>query len=277
MQNCAHKKTVDISIVILTWNSIHHIEKCIESIFSDLYETQYSFEIFIVDNGSKDGTANLIEKISCQKGFCIVPIYLNRNTGTTYSRNLALKRAKGKYICIMDSDVVLQGGTLAELIGVLNDEPSAGMVAPRLVYRDGRLQKSTDNFPTALSKIRRYFWLRQIEKQESQRGGQEHLVPVDYAISALWMMKREVLEKVGLLDERIFYAPEDVDYCLRVWMAGYSIFYDPQIWAIHDAREISRGIRINRATLKHANGLLYYFKKHGYFFRRPRWAEFSKL
>ena len=111
-----------------------------------------------------------------------------------------------------------------------------------------------------------------IEKQESDKYIKQEQYPVDYAISAFWMLKREAMEKVGLLDENIFYAPEDVDYCLRIWKAGYQIFYAPQIWSIHNAREISRGAKINSSTIKHLQGLLYYFRKHRYLFQSPQRA-----
>ncbi|MCK4486712.1 MAG: hypothetical protein KAU38_08130 [Desulfobacterales bacterium] len=78
-----------------------------------------------------------------------------------------------------------------------------------------------------------------------------------------------MLQVIGLLDEKIFYAPEDVDYCLRTWRVGYKVLYDSRVSAIHHAREISRGIRINRATISHIKGLLYYFMKHKYMLRRP--------
>lgn len=267
MQNCAETK--DISFVILSWNSANHIGDCIKSIFSDLDCGERSFEVFVVDNGSTDGTVALIEEMRRKRDSCLFPICLEKNTGTTYSRNLALRRAKGKYICIMDSDVRLQKGTLGGLIQVLESESSAGLVAPKLVYTDGKWQKSTDDFPTVFTKIRRYFWLRKIEKQESKACKTEKPVPVDYAISAFWVLKKEVLEKIGLLDENIFYAPEDVDYCLRIWLGGYKVLYSPGNQAIHDAQEISRKRTLNRSTIEHIKGLLYYFHKHKYIFRRP--------
>ena len=216
-----------------------------------------------------DGTVALIEEMRREKASCLFPIYLDKNAGTTYPRNLALKRAKGKYICVMDSDVVLQNGTLAGLIQVLEGESSAGLVAPKLVYPDGRWQKSTDSFPTAFAKIRRYFWLRKIEKRESKVCKTENPVPVDYAISAFWVLKKEVLEKIGLLDENIFYAPEDVDYCLRIWLGGYKVLYSAGNQATHAAQEISRKRKLNRSTVMHIKGLLYYFYKHKYIFRKP--------
>ena len=91
--------------------------------------------------------------------------------------------------------------------------------------------------------------------------------PVDCAISAFWMMPAHVQEEVGLLDEKIFYSPEDIDYCIRVWKAGYRIDYLPGVSMVHDAQEISRakGFTINAFTLSHAKGLIYLFFKHKYF------------
>jgi GT2 family glycosyltransferase len=82
-------------------------------------------------------------------------------------------------------------------------------------------------------------------------------------------LKKEVLKNVGLLDENIFYAPEDVDYCLRIWLAGYKVVYNSEVSAIHHAQEISRGLKINRATINHIKGLAYYFKKHKYILKCP--------
>jgi len=80
---------------------------------------------------------------------------------------------------------------------------------------------------------------------------------------------------VGLLDEKIFYSPEDVDYCIRVWKAGFDIRYLPKYEIIHDAQEISRakGIRINFFTLSHIKGLLYLFLKHRYLFSGKKFSK----
>lgn len=266
---------MDVSFVILTWNSERYIVKCLHSLLVALRDKPYRYEIFIIDNGSNDGTVSILNSFQTTSPEQFFPIYLEKNTGTTYSRNLALKQAKGQYICILDSDVEVSSETLAELSRTLEQHPQIGMVAPKLLYPNGKLQKSTDDFPTILTKARRYIFLKAMEAREHALAVETAQSPamlreVDYAISAMWLLKREVLDKVGLLDENIFYAPEDVDYCLRIWQAGYTIVYNPNVACIHHTQEISRGLKLNKALLSHIYGLAYYFWKHHYLFRRPK-------
>jgi GT2 family glycosyltransferase len=93
---------------------------------------------------------------------------------------------------------------------------------------------------------------------------------VDYAISAFWLMRRDLIELTGPLDERIFYAPEDVDFCLRVWLKGRRVVYRPDLEVVHDAKEQSRSLRGLLFTWRDLQGLLYYFRKHGYAFSTDR-------
>jgi len=260
---------MDLSFVILTWNSEKQIKKCLRSIFDDLYGKGLMFEIFIVDNGSTDDTVQIVELVGQDYPEHISIILLEKNMGTTYSRNIALKRAKGRFIVTMDSDVEVHPGVIITLIEIIRQNDEIGIIAPRLEYADGRLQKSTDVFPTVFTKFYRYFFLKLTERKEHRAPDIAEIIEVDYAISAMWVLRRELLETVGYLDEKIFYSPEDVDYCMRVWKAGWKIAYTPMVSCIHHAQEISRGIKINRATLHHIQGLLYYFFKHNCLIVRP--------
>jgi len=259
---------MQISVIILCWNSQQHIRECLTSLLASLSGDFEQFEIFIVDNGSNDQTLKIIDEYVCNNPKTIKPILLNSNTGTTYSRNLALKQATGDFIAVLDSDVIVPQGIFQDLLDSLTISPEIGMVVPKLVYGNGKFQKSTDDFPTLLKKLRRYFFLKNIEQVEGDLIDSDSK-PVDYAISAFWLFKKEVLAKVGLLDEKIFYAPEDVDYCLRIWKAGYKIIYVPSCEVIHDAQEISRGFKLNKAFREHLKGLFYYFVKHRYWCKKP--------
>lgn len=260
---------MNISFIILTWNSERHIKNCLKSILCTVSQQEYLYEIFVVDNGSTDNTREILASMVNAHNGIIKPIFFNHNIGTTFSRNQALKVASGQYLCILDSDVIVHPNSIQQLINALKSSPEIGLIAPRLLYADGRLQKSTDDFPTILTKIIRFFFLKQQEAKEAKNPSQKKASYVDYAIAAFWVFPRKILEDVGLLDENIFYAPEDVDFCLRIWEAGYCIKYDPVVSSTHDAQEISRGFKVNKALLEHTKGLFYFFKKHRYFIKKP--------
>lgn len=267
---------IDVSFVILTWNSERYIETCLQLLLRDSEESAYAAEMFVVDNGSSDTTVALLQRFQAEHPDRIFPILLDHNTGTTYSRNLALKQTRGRYICVMDSDIEITPGAISALLNTLQTHDRVGLVVPKLLYPNGNLQKSTDMFPTISRKVYRYFFLKRLEQREHAHYARERqntaLHEVDYAISAVWMLKRSVLEQVGLLDERIFYAPEDTDYCLRIWKAGFSIACDPNVTCVHHTQEISRGLRINKALFSHIKGLAYYFWKHKYCLTPPTFA-----
>lgn len=260
---------MDISVIILTWHSKEHIELCVSSLLGSLQRSRFSYEIIIVDNGSTDGTKTILEGLTRNFANNVKAVYLDKNTGTTFPRNIALKQAVGDYLAIIDSDVEVSFGIFELLISKLRSNPSIGLIAPKLVYPNGSLQKSTDKFPTLFTKIKRFVFLKQIEKADETILKEDVAREVDYVISAFWLFPRKILKDVGYLDEKIFYAPEDVDYCIRVWQHNYKIIYEPSVSAIHYAREISRGYKLNKATREHVKGLLYYFVKHRYLIKRP--------
>ena len=253
-----------ISAVILSYNSERHLESCLDSLLAALQGLPERSEILVVENGSRDRSADILRRYQDRHPDTVKGLFQDRNLGTTASRNLALRRAAGRYILILDSDVVVPAGTLERLLDYLESHERCGLVAPRLVYPDGRPQLSVDRFPTLWRKLARLVSLKRLERNLSDRGAEPGPREVDTAISAFWLLRRDILTEVGPLDERFFYAPEDVDYCLSIWLSGYSVVYEPRVDAVHDAQELSRGRRVNRFTLHHALGLLRYFLKHGY-------------
>jgi GT2 family glycosyltransferase len=228
----------------------------------------------VLDNGSSDDTGALLRRLAAADPDHVIPRYVPENLGTTRSRNMLCAAAQGDYLCIMDSDVELSAGVTEALVAMLNGSRThLGIVVPRVCYPNGAWQKSFDRFPTILDKVDRFFRLRGIEARQG-RELERVTDPfyVDYAISAFWLMRRDLFDTVGMLDEHIFYALEDVDFCLRVWQAGHRILYVPSVSVVHHSQEISRGLNLTRAKFSHIKGLIYYFLKHRYLLRRP---EFS--
>lgn len=258
-----------ISTVILSYNSIEPIKRCLDDLIAALSNFEEESEIFIVDNGSKDGSVELIkqyEKTHKESNpELIKPIFFEENTGTTFSRNAALKKSTGKYILVLDSDAYINQEAIKTLINYLENNNDVGMAVPRLLYRSGNFQLSCDVFPTLIHKFKRFLFLKKMESKPHPLQSASEPTNVDYAISACWMLTRAAVNKTGLFDEKIFYSPEDVDYCLRVWEQGYKITYIPSATVIHDAQELSRGFKLSKFHFSHLKGLFYLMNKHSYF------------
>jgi GT2 family glycosyltransferase len=262
---------MDISFIILSWNSEQYLDRCLASIQESLRENKYSYEILVLDNGSIDGSKKLLRDISKGNPSQIIPYFENNNIGTTRSRNKMFTDASGDYLCVMDSDVELSRGVLDILVPMLQEKRELGIVVPKILYPSGKWQKSFDKFPTIIDKINRFFRLRSIERLEALEVCEATAsFYIDYAISAFWLMRKDILKYVGTLDENIFYSPEDIDFCLRTWKTGYRILYVPYVSVRHHTQEISRGFKINKAKLSHTIGLCYFFLKHRYLLRRPK-------
>jgi GT2 family glycosyltransferase len=259
-----------LSIIILTWNSKDYIEKCLDSIYRFIKDI--SFEVIVVDNASIDGTIEILDEYKL-KNKNLKCIFLNKNHGTTYPRNLAIKKANGDYVLFLDSDTEL----VMDIENLLNDFDkfeNVGAVAPRLIYRNGTIQPNCKKFPVLHEKILKYLSgvfekignSLELYNRYIYSVNFKNIIPVDYCISAGLLTKRDILEDVGLFDEAIFYAPEDVDLCLRMWLKGYKVLYDPNVKIIHYTQRISK--RNLKIGISHFKGLIYYFFKHGYFFSR---------
>jgi GT2 family glycosyltransferase len=261
---------IDISFVILTWNSEKYLHRCFGSIIAKCQSEKISFEILVVDNGSNDSSVDVFGRYQNDYPQNFVFILLSENTGTTYSRNQGLKRAKGNFICILDSDTELGDGRLSHVFNLLKEDKGIGIIAPRLEYPDGTVQNSVKKFPTfwhKLSKLPKALLKIPVPNQDFYVGfpfATQRFV--DSAISACWFFRRDLVETIGLLDEKIFYAPEDLDYCLRVGKAGYRILYLPKFTVIHHTQQISHKKPLSKVSISHFGGLIYYFRKHGGWF-----------
>ena len=141
----------------------------------------------------------------------------------------------------MDSDTELGVGRLTEVINRLSSDIRVGMIAPRLLLPDGTIQNSVKRFPTMLNKLMKLprivcgVCTKNSDFYEGFPFREER--EVDTAISACWFFRKELLQKVGYLDEKIFYAPEDLDYSLRVWQVGCSLLYFPAFTVLHHTQQ----------------------------------------
>lgn len=257
-----------IAFVILTWNSERYIDNCLRSIFA---LERYNRQIYLVDNGSADQTVSIIHRWMAAPGPA-VKIHLIKNAknmGTTCSRNAALKQIGPdvSYVCILDSDTEVNAAAIDLLVRELADHPDYGIVGPQLVSEDGRVQQSGRNIPTLPEKLAKGIPVRAFQRigeklAEPDAASKTAPYPVGYLMSACWLMRRGLLDEAGLLDEHIFYAPEDAEYCIRVWKSGYKVMYCPQVSIKHAWQRISRQKLVSRMNWEHIKGLAYMFSKH---------------
>lgn len=257
-----------IAFVVLAWNSEAYIQRCLNSIlgFGDI-----STYVHVVDNGSTDSTVSLLREY---KGDERVRVdCLPTNMGTTISRNIALRCVpeSADFVCILDSDTQVNEAAFTTMMAALRSDRTIGVLGPTMRNSAGDVQLSGRNLPSAKVKLLKALPLRRMSEHGSRLeiptapivGG---LQDVDYLLSACWLMPKKVVDVVGFLDEKIFYAPEDVDYCVRVHRAGYRVVRCHHASILHEYQRISKKKLLSRMNVEHIKGLAYYFSKYGYLF-----------
>jgi len=264
---------LDISFVLLTWNSEKDIVACLESVTNTCFNEKLNYEILILDNGSSDSTRRLL-KNSMNENENIKCDYLESNSGTTLSRNILLKKVNAEYVFILDADTEIKNGSLLEAIQFLKNNPDIGLIAPKLWLNDHAIQHSVKKFPTLNEKLYKIRKILSLGKYNTSDFYDDFpfskIQEVDTAISAAWIFPKTILDKVGFLDEKIFYAPEDIDYSLRIWKAGFKIVFYPYFELLHKTQQITHSRPFSKISFSHFKGLFYYFYKHGYWFSRKK-------
>lgn len=258
-----------VAFIILSWNSQHYISNCLDAVLCCNSITPL---VLVVDNGSTDKTSAILQQYEVDHSE-IICTFLPENFGTTVSRNLALKNlpSDASYVCILDSDTVINDQALATMIQVLEQNPDIGIVGPTMMNSAGATQLSGRNLPSLGIKLRKAAPLKGLQDEGAQMEVPntpvvQDMQDVPYLLSACWLMPVSTINTVGFLDENIFYAPEDVDYCLRVWQAGLRVVRCWNAQIIHEYQRLSHKKLFSKTNKEHLKGLVYYFKKHHYLF-----------
>jgi GT2 family glycosyltransferase len=269
-----YDNNITISFVILSWNSAKYLQRCFDSIIYKCLNEHIIFEVIIIDNGSSDLSCEIISDYQKRYPEYFKLIKLDSNKGTTSTRNMGLKQSRGRFICILDSDIELKKGSLTAVFNRFTSDNNIGMIVPQLLLPDGSVQNSVKHFPTLYNKLLKI--PRIIMGIKTKHRDFYDDFPfieernVDTAISACWFFRRELLHSVGYLDENIFYSPEDLDYSLRVWKKGKIILYYPDFVLVHHTQQITHKKPFSKTSVSHFLGLIYYFCKHGGWVVRPR-------
>ena len=220
---------MDLSIVIVNWNTRALLLDCLRAIFSTI--NRLSFEVWLVDNASSDGSIDAV-----RSGYPEVCIIQNQeNVGFAAANNRALGKIHGRYAMLLNTDAVLTQGAVERLFDFMERNPEAGMAGGQLLNGDGTLQNSTASFPDFLSVMFNESLLRILMPGKySAKGNHQHEpVEIDSIIGACLVVRKKAIEQVGLLDERFFFFFEETDWALRMKRNGWRIFFVPHAKIYH--------------------------------------------
>lgn len=241
-----------LSIVVLTCNQCDTTMRLCQSLTHWL-SGRDDVELIIVDNGSTDATASRIEEWIKTHGLTQVTFMpLAVNKGVAAGRNTGIKHATGKYIMLLDNDTLACGETFDALVTHLEKNPRCGVAAPALYSPDGELQASAKPYPTPRIKLMHLLSPHHNLAVERRHASSPHPY---YVIGACQMFPRAILGTVGLLDEGMFYGPEDCEFCLRVRLAGYTVDYRSDLHLVHDWRRVTRRSPLGWLGRRHAAAL----------------------
>lgn len=241
---------MDISICIVSFNTRELLRDCLKSIFSS--PARHTFEVIIADNASTDGSLEMLAQEYPQ----VRVIQNPTNLGYTLPMNQVLQLAAGRFLMQLNPDTVLLPGLLDSLSDFLDSHPEVGICTPKVLNRDGSLQKQCRRsaarpwdavtYVLGLSALfpksrlfGRYLLTYLPEDQTSE---------VEAVSGSCMLIRREVIDQIGYLDEQFFAYQEDADFCFRAREAGWKIYYYPQAQVIHyggrggSRREPYRGI-----------------------------------
>lgn len=216
---------VKISVVIVSYNSQGFIEKCINSVLKNLSEKS---EVIVLDNASNDKTVDILKKF----GSKIKLINSGKNLGFAKGNNLATKEAVGKYLFFLNPDTELEKPIFDELVDFYEKELDIGIVAPKLIMQDDKVQASVKRLPTLWGAFNEYILGTKNSYQEYVPN-EDKPQEVEMAYGAAWLIKKDLFNKLGGFDEKFFLYYEDVDFCRRVRKNNKKIYYYPKVLIKH--------------------------------------------
>ncbi|MDF2857244.1 MAG: glycosyl transferase family 2 [Neobacillus sp.] len=263
---------MDLSIIIVNYNTTELTLNCLQSVFD--IKTHYQYEVILIDNGSRDDSISLVEELYPQT----ILIKNEHNVGFSRANNQGIRVAGGQYILLLNSDTTVEPSTLETMINFMDIHPEVGASGCKVVLPDGLLDKSCRRgFPTPLTT---FYYVSGLSKlfPTSPRFNSYHMeylsedaaYPIDCLVGAFMMVRREVVDQVGLLDERFFMYFEDTDWCYRIKEAGWLNYYYPMTKITHFKRGSSRG-RPYRITYEFHRAMKLFYDKH-YRSKYPFWV-----
>jgi len=249
---------IDLSIIIVNWNTKDLLIPCLTSIPRMMQG--FKMEIFVIDNDSRDGSVSEVKKT-----FPFVYLIENeKNLGFAKAANQGLKKASGEYALLLNPDTRLKGETIERLISFMDQHLEAGLVGAQLLNADGSKQNSIANFPSLATELLNKSLLRWLFPKSFPGKEEDYSEPIEVesVIGACMMVRREAMDQVGLLDEHYFLFLEETDWCYRMKKAGWKVYHVPQAEVYH--------FQGKSAEREKERARVEYFRSRYHFFRKNR-------
>lgn len=248
---------MDLSIIIVNWNTKNLLLQCLESVYQTIKRIE--MEVFVVDNGSIDGSV-----VAAKERFPEVKFIQNEiNLGFAMANNQALRLAKGRYLLLLNPDTQVKKGAIERLISFMDAHSEAGGAGAQLLNSDGSRQNSIANFPSLATELLNKSLLRWLFPKAFPGKERNYPEPieVDSVIGACMIIRRDAIEQVGLLDEDYFLFLEETDWCYRMKRAGWKIYHVPQAEIYHFQ---GKGVEIEKkkARVEYYRSRYHFFKKN---------------
>lgn len=254
---------MDISIVIVNWNTRELLRECLASVLRTVHGLTY--EVIVVDNASDDGSVAMLQDL-----FPHVMIIANdENRGFGAANNQAFQIMAGRYALLLNTDTVLTEDAVRYLFSFMENHPEAGMSCGQLLNRDGSKQNSIAAFPTLFTLLMNISLLEYLfpGKYPSKRYEHRQPIEVDSGVGACLMVRKQAMDAVGWFDERYFFFFEETDWAYRMLLAGWKVFHVPAARIYHfqgqsvgpDIRSRIEFYRSRYQFFKKWHSLPYYF------------------
>jgi len=225
------KKSIDVSVVLVSYNTEHLLPRCLDQLQSAL--TGISNEIIIVDNASRDNSVQLIRERYPQCRLIINSV----NVGFGRANNQALDGISGRYVLLLNTDAFVEFDTIAKTIAYMDANHDCGILGVRLTSGDGGLQPSARYFPTPwnlfVGRIGLQHILRNVRMVDDLKWPHDAIRKCDWVPGCYYLVRKEVIDAVGLFDPRYFLYFEEVDHCYSTRKAGWSVVFYPFTTVIH--------------------------------------------
>ncbi len=268
--------TIILSIIIVNYNSISALQDCLSSLFN--CGQPFDYEAFVLDNASSDNLEELESKYP-KVNF----IYNKTNIGFAAANNIAINKSSGKYLLLLNPDTIVNEKSFLPMIKYLEENRNVGIVGCKIFNANGEVEHSTHSFPSLIKEffhanefLKSLFGynsiigktISKIFKSKSLESYWAHdsIKEVDHVTGACMMIKREALEKVGLLEEAFFIYTEEVEWSYRMKQAGIKSVFNPNSNIIHlfgySTNQKMQRQQVNHLLLERYRGMLYFFQKH---------------